>query len=232
MDEGETIQLSAGRSLIDVRGDGFEELLLVGGQPIAMNWADCAGSVAQYLVRGGETNCEESLRSLRHLFEGNFQHEIPISTQIHPFLQLFSPAQYRLQFHASCPVSSYLLFDAAASQATNFDHFYPFDEHSLVFTRPTETLNQERIAYFAKRIEDGFRPIALTASVEKGWCNFVLDGHHKLQAYQLAKTDPSLIDVCRLKAPGLSVETFCGYLGANHPLAAHYRNVKTEYGSG
>src|SRR3954463_15310401 len=94
----EIFELVGGRSFIDVRGGGFDSALLVGGQPIVLNWCDCQGSVAQYLVRAGLTDCEQELHSLRHTLAGNWRPDVPISSQIFPFLELFVPGRYQLRY--------------------------------------------------------------------------------------------------------------------------------------
>jgi len=71
MEDDEIFDLAAGLSLIDVRGDDFGSVLLVGGRPIALNWCDCGGSVAQYLARAGPADCEQELQALRHTLAGH-----------------------------------------------------------------------------------------------------------------------------------------------------------------
>ncbi len=64
--EAEIVDLAAdGRSVIDVRGSDFDSALLVDGQPIALIWSDCEGSIAQYMARAGTADCEDQLRALR-----------------------------------------------------------------------------------------------------------------------------------------------------------------------
>lgn len=227
---GETIDLDDGLSLIDVRGGSFDSLLLVDGHPIALNWSDCQGSVGQYMARAGVTDCEDELRHLRHVLDGNLLADTPVSSQVYAFLQLFVPARYRLQYYENCQDCDYIQFDASWSHSRAHDSFYPFG-HVLVFTQPVDTLNHDRVHYYLARIGDGHRPIALSATVDEGWCEFVIDGHHKLQAYRMAKAAPAFISVCRLDAPRLSAGAFNDCIGGAHPMASHYRKVKTEHGS-
>ncbi len=84
--ETEVFELATGYSVIDVRGGEFDLALFVGGRPIALNWSDCEGSVAQYLrVRVGriaKTNFRRSGTLSKVIGFPN----VPISSQLYPFL--------------------------------------------------------------------------------------------------------------------------------------------------
>jgi hypothetical protein len=187
--------------------------------------------VAQYLARAGRAECESELRSLRHTLDGHWLPGVPISSQIFAFLQLFVPGRYQLRYVRSCADCDYIEFDASWDFARKQDSFYPYGS-VLVFTQTTDTLNRDRVEYHLGRIRDGHRPIALTATVAGGWCEFVIDGHHKLRAYKLAGVRPAFVSVCRLDAPRLTPESFDTFIGPKHPKAEHYRTVKSEYDSG
>lgn len=224
----EDISLTDAHSIIDIRGGKFDSALVVAGKPIALSWSDCEGSIAQYLARAGATNYEETLQNLRRTLDGNLRADIPLSSQIYPFLELFVPGNYRLQYDKGCSECDFVEYTKDWSPATQSDAFYPFGR-VLIFTQPTDSLNRDGVEQHARAIKNGLRPIALTATVENGWCQFVLDGHHKLQAYKSAKIDPALISVCRLDAPRLTRDAFDAYICRQHPMRAHYRDVKTKY---
>lgn len=232
--DGEKFELADAKGLIDVRGDDFDSMLFVDGRPIALNWSQCTPTVEQYLVRAGAADCEDRLRALRQVLEGDLRRDESIRSQILPFLDLFVPGRYRIQYRELVPDCRYLQFDASWDELKSYDAFYPLSPHYgvLVFTQALTALNQERVAYYLNCLQKGGRPIALTATVEDGWCNFVLDGHHKLEAYKLAKIAPTFISVCRLDAPRLPAGTFEQYFDATHPLASHYADVKAKYGLG
>ncbi len=226
--EGEIVVLTDTHAVIDIRGGEFDSALLVQGKPIALNWSDCEGSVAQYMARAGATNYEENLGSLRHLLDDALRSDVALRPQIDYFLQLFVPGRYRLTYHEDCPEWDYAEFSTNWSTAKEYDHVYPYG-WLLVFTQPTDGLNQEQVHKYLHAIESGQRPVALTGTVKDGWCEFVLDGHHKLRAYKAAGVNPSFVSVCRLNAPRLSSDSFDGYIGNEHPMAGHYHRVKTEY---
>ena len=73
---------------------------------------------------------------------------------------------------------------------------YP-GEDSFYATQSYEEINQERIAYFEERIKAGERPFAILVDAyfgaqDYGSLTFILDGHHKLLAYQNLDIYPPL----------------------------------------
>ncbi len=69
----------------------------------------------------------------------------------------------------------------------------------FVATQPKAEINKEQVAFFENEIKNGKRPSAIIFncviddSLESA--NFVLDGHHKLLAYQNLKIYPSIIEI-------------------------------------
>ncbi len=165
---------------------------------------------------------------MRCTLEGHWRPEGPISSQIFPFLELFVPGRYELRYVESCTDCGYIEFDASWDFATSHDSFYPND-NVLVFTQSTDALNRDRVAYYLDSIRGGQRPIALTATAAEGWCDFVIDGHHKLEAYKEAGVRPTFVSVCRMDAPRLDPGSFQTYIGARHPMSRHYRDVKVKH---
>lgn len=223
----ETITLTNGPSFFDIRGDGFDTMLLIDGHPIAMNWCDCGGSIAQYLIRAGVANRNEKLTRLRYLVAGNPLENQPLSSQFWDLLELFAPGNYRLTFFPACPDSSFYDFSEEQRFSEHHDWFYPFNLE-FVFTRPTESLSEDQIAFHAQQIANGLRPIAITATVEHGCCDYVIDGHHKLVAYSRAKVDPAILRVCRYGGPSLPLDTMQVSFSRTDELASHYDKHKRE----
>jgi len=80
-------------------------------------------------------------------------------------------------------------------------------------TQPTEKLDADRIVYYEDQIKQGVRPIAVvygylvktthaTLSVQ----NFILDGHHKLLAYEHLKMQPALLRIEKLYGSEKEIE--------------------------
>jgi hypothetical protein len=66
----------------------------------------------------------------------------------------------------------------------------------------------------------------LTASAEGAWCEFVIDGHHKLAAYSQEGVRPALLGIVREDAPEISLKEGLGWLPPGHLGIPEYRRMK------
>lgn len=220
----EDFTLTEGHSLIDVRCGPVAGALLVAGVPIALHWSDDMGSVAEYLLRAGVTDFETKLTALRHVLEGNLREGVPISTQIYPFLELFVPGLYQLKYFERCSDHHiFVEFDSSWDFTLSHGGFYPFD-FTFMSTQPEDTLTASRVEYFVERIKQGARPLALTASLGSE-IYYVLDGHHKIQAYKQIGQAPSFIDVARMDFQKIDFDPFAKYFNVPY-LKRHYEDSR------
>jgi hypothetical protein len=81
-----------------------------------------------------------------------------------------------------------------------------YGENNFLFTRAMESINYKRVVFFENEIKEGKRPFAIVIRKEytekgidpiehqnSGW--FIVDGHHKLVAYQNLKTRPAILRI-------------------------------------
>lgn len=173
------VTVSEGKGLIEVRGQS-ETVLLVEGRPIALNWDDCQGSVGQYLVFTGHARGADYARQLTEFVAGPPDANRLLADQIEPLLTLFASGTYSISY---VPSESAAMFECPdpASAPQNLVNYYPTDRN-LICTQPNTSIDAARVGYFRERIRGGSRPTVLTTSAESAWCEFVIDGHHKLSA--------------------------------------------------
>ena len=219
----ETVTLQDTLNLLDVRGRDYETLVLSRGKPLAINWHDCGGSVAQYLVRAGVPDFEADLR---YVLEGNVAPNDTLANQFQLFLQLLAPGTYMLVF-GSRKVGDLIEPAKDWDPANDYEHFYPIEE-PLILTQPTSSLERSTIREYEAKIKSGQRPIALAVAAEESWCNYVVDGHHKLVAYRKLNTKPTVLTAYRVSAPPLPRDSFEKWFSARHPLASHYKKNKPK----
>jgi hypothetical protein len=216
-----------GKGLIEVRGGGSETALLVEGKPVAFNWDDCAGSVGQYLVFTGHTRGADCARQLAAFVEGEIDGNQPLADQIGPLLAVFASGAYYLSYTPSTVVKGVTTFDCSAQSVASRElfNYYP-DLRNLVCTQTRESLHGHRVEYFREQIRAAQRPIILTASAEMAWCEFVIDGHHKLAAYDRERVKPTILCITRWEAPEISLNEGLSYLPRGHPGVSEYRRMK------
>jgi uncharacterized protein (TIGR02996 family) len=221
------VLLTDGKGLIEVLGDQDDTALLVEGKPVALNWNDCLGSVGQYLVFTGHTCGSDYVRQLRAFGAGEVDEDRPLSEQIEPLLALFASGTYCLSYLAPAVSSDVYTLEYFRRSIAEQEllGYYPFDA-TLVCTQTHESLNDERVLFYCEQIRAGQRPIVLTVSAETAWCEFVIDGHHKLEAYNRERVKPAILNIMRWKAPRISLEEGLGFLPSGHRGIGEYRRLK------
>ena len=213
-------RVNEGESRIEVRGDG-EATLLVEGKPVAMNWDDCRGSVGQYLVFTGHTCGSEYARELRELTSGTIEDRL-LAEQIKPLLRSFAPGVYLVAY---TPKATDLGVCRYAEQVSELVNYYPYGRN-LICTQTHDSLDAKQVTYYRTQIRKGRRPIVLTISAERAWCEFVIDGHHKLEAYELQETCPAVVSITRWNPHAISKEEGISYFPPRHRGIKEYRNMK------
>jgi hypothetical protein len=157
--DAETVEVTSSQSLIDIRGgEEFDCALYVEGQPVAMNWYDCMGSIAQYLIRRHASNADRKLTALNHVLnEGQLREDTSLSSQIGPLLELLAPGKYRLCLLSDCKDCGLLRYDTSWRTDLAKEEFYPYGWHPLVFTQPADKLDPARIDHYQRGIQAGVR---------------------------------------------------------------------------
>lgn len=212
---------------LTVGGGSSETVLLVDGKPVALNWDDCAGSVGQYLVFTGHARGADHARELAAFVEGEPDGERPLADPLGPLLALFAPGTYCLGYTPSGVGESVVTLGCPdRGAAPELINYYPVYQRNLVCTQPNDSLDAERVAFFREQIRAGRRPVVLTASADGAWCEFVIDGHHKLAAYALEGVGPTVLGIIRENAPPISPNEGLGWLPPGHPGIGEYRRVK------
>jgi hypothetical protein len=82
------------------------------------------------------------------------------------------------------------------------------------------------VAHYRTLISAQQRPIVLTTSVERAWCEFILDGHHKLAAYTAQRVKPAILNIVRWSAPAISQDEGISFLPRGHRGIKEYRRMK------
>lgn len=209
-------QVTNGTGAVDVRGP-FPTTLSVDGQRVGITWDDFAGSVGQYVVVRSHTRGNKAWTEIVEVLE-NGLHDAPIADQIQPMLNEFSNSLYYLHFSPS--ISQYTVVSTPHDDP-GLPGYYP-DSRNLLCTQPRERLDPPRVNLFRDRIQAGQRPIVLTTSTEEAYCEFVIDGHHKLAAYIEEMVPPAVLSIVRCDSPGVSLEEGLEFFPPRHPGRAHF----------
>jgi len=193
------IHITHGQNIIKVLYDGFASCLII-RRPVAVNWPDSRGSVGEYYAVSELSQDEKIIladRLNRSLTEGT---EAEIMAGIEDFLTLFENGTYQVNlgkipfdnssFHMAIPLPD----DEKANNRRFSGWFYPFKDFNYLYTLENKSINPERVQHYTELIKKGDRPKPV---IFYGLYNldpqmssaFVLDGHHKIEAYNQLKMD-------------------------------------------
>ncbi len=224
----EIFELENSSSQISLRGDSFESAILFEGQPIAFHWSDCQGSVDQYLVRSSnDDDPTQTLKQIRQLVNDETS-DLPLSQSLEGLLSMFEPGQYLLK---AIELDEYDYLKPKKSHC----NYYPYED-ILISTQPSIQLNEEAVLQHMKSIKAGKKPKLITASVHQNiQTMYVLDGHHKLEAYQRLEQNPHVIHIISVSAQPISLEEGLGFASYQQSKAlyekvkkAHHNNIKSN----
>jgi len=200
------IHITHGQDIIKVLYDGFASCLII-RRPVAVNWPDFRGSVGEYYAVS-ELSEDEKIaladRLNRSLTEGT---EAEIMMGIEDFLTLCENGTYQVNlgeipFENSTFHTIISLPDENAGTRRFSGWFYPFKDFNYLYTLENKSINPERVQYYMELIKKGNRPkpIILNSlyNMDPQMSNaFVLDGHHKIEAYTRLKMDIPAVFITR-----------------------------------
>ncbi|REC79323.1 hypothetical protein DRF60_05695 [Chryseobacterium elymi] len=194
------IHITHGQNIIKVLYDGFASCLII-RRPVAVNWPDSRGSVGEYYAVS-ELSGEEKItlaESLNHaLTDGT---EAEIMTGIEDLLTLFENGSYQVNLGKIPFDNSNFYMARPLPDGKNFSDrkrfsgwFYPFQDFNYLYTLESKSIDPKRIEYYVDLIRKGGRPkpvvfYSLYHLDPMMSCAFVLDGHHKIEAYTHLKMD-------------------------------------------
>lgn len=192
--------ITNGQNIIRILFDNFASCLLI-KDGVIVNWPDCRGSVAEYFSISNYSEVEKRIISSAldsALQEGD---ETKILKYIPNFLKLFSDGKYHYNFNiinfsdSEFHKSDAIEYSIETPQDERFSgHFYPFKDYNYFYTIKSDKIDLERVEYYKKLIKSGINPtiIIFDADFVIGFeysSSYVLDGHHKIEAYLSLKKD-------------------------------------------
>lgn len=193
-----------GQDVIDVLSDGFVTCLKI-KKPVALDWPDCAGSSGRYFsfAANGERMTEQFNEVM---ITGEDSAIFDVMTG---FLDLFSSGEYTVYITRSHGEEMLLHSDQLVNRLNSY--YNPMGDN-LLFTQPYSEINPERVKEYEGMILKGMRPKAVVleavftdVTLYKGSQSvrtirsplFILDGHHKLLAYENLGISPELVRITK-----------------------------------
>ncbi|MER6384202.1 hypothetical protein [Streptomyces sp. NPDC001250] len=188
-----------GHGVIEVTGDESGSLLLLAGDPVFLEASDGRGSVGWLAARAGTGS--PSLSEVKYLTDWlsapglvpdprTGQAEPPDPERLRPLLSLLAPGRY-VMTAALAPHQLRVIHP----RALQVHHWYADEELALVTTDAWPPHDHRAVRGYRDRIRAGHDLPALVAlfPTPDSCVGYLLDGHHKLAAYQHAGTPPLII---------------------------------------
>lgn len=190
-----------GLGLIEIAGDDGASLLLLGGRPVLLEGSDFYGSLGWLASRAtgpGAPTTTETKELTAWLaapelavdpLTGSFLPPDP--ERLRPLLSLLAPGRYTMTA-APAPHPLRLVHPSSG----HIDRWYADEELALLTTDHWPPPDREAVRGYVRRIRAGARP-ALVAlrPAEDSIAAYLLDGHHKLEAYHQAGIQPLIISL-------------------------------------
>lgn len=206
------VKLKNGQGLIDILFDDFASCLIV-NKALAVNWFDCRGSIGEYYAIS-DLDVEDRNRITEEinatLTNGNESEKIEVVCE---FLKLFTNGKYRIYNSNINAISAEILkseqvtYSSKVPKNEQFSgRFYPdyrTNNEPHIYSITNSKINNQRVEYYSKLIESGIMPTIVTFQM----CNtlnseysrsYILDGHHKLEAYLKLKKNAPIISILKL----------------------------------
>jgi Uma2 family endonuclease len=220
----ETVQITDGLSVLEI-AEGHNGLLFE-GRLIALEWSDCEGSIGQMLFRANDDTYQAAAQTMFELPEIEIDSLVPLAVQIAPILKLFGNGSYKIACWTKKFGDCYIA-DLDPEKQFEEDHYYP-NPSLLLRTIPKATLNESRIAYWIDQIQAGARPSVLAASSKTGYSVFIIDGHHRLEAYLRLSVDPQFISIRAVSSRILDLSLIDDFLQHSPKMLEHFHEVRPK----
>lgn len=199
------ITIENGKNIIDIIYDDFVVCLKI-KKPIAFDKYDydTECSCCKYFwLDAAHERIDEIYDFKEILIFGN---DIEVKTEIYSFLNVFSSGKYEIKTE-SLKLANFELHKDYSNfkDSNNYGYGYeskfdlgPYNRepHNIMFTIPYSDISYERVHFYKRLIEIGLRPKIISTGCED--LIFILDGHHKILAYQLSNIPAEMISITRL----------------------------------
>lgn len=205
------VEIRQGQNIIDIYFDGFASCLII-KKALAVNWPDCRGSVGEYYSISNYSVEERNAYTAtlnNVLAKGNDLEQIDA---VKPFLNLFANGKYSInKFIAKVEELEFL-----GSNQVVYSDYVPVNERffgrffsnwkgkysPIIYSITNDKINSDRVEFYCQLIEKGYRPTVVTFEVfnvlsSEYSRSYVLDGHHKIQAYLKLKKDIPIINILK-----------------------------------
>jgi hypothetical protein len=228
-----SIDVHGGACVVELLGNGFASVLYLRGEPACLHAYDCGGSLAQLAARSTwKTIRPAELEVLRDWLADPGLHRdrrhggvrgLRVEV-LEPFTRLLASGRYVVT--ATMPSwGETAIVDLSGSAVASW--YWPSDGAAIVTTGPWPPPDRETVDRYRRLIATGVRPAAITICANGADARYLLDGHHKLAAYQAERVRPLLIEFSPVQPVPLPRELFAALLP--EPVRYQFRHALSSW---
>lgn len=193
----------AGDSSIDIRGDNEISELRIVGQLLGLVWWTSDGTTIENLIQFRHPEGRAQLDAFCGATLEEFDEEVLIES-VQPFL---AAGYYRVTIADYYDLDAYL--DEASHDLESPTSYYG-GCYSMIATQSKSQLSEKTVNWFRAKIRNGTEPLVLGICVNASWADdmeddlrtvFILDGHHRLEAYRLEGKKARICVIARIDPP-------------------------------
>ncbi|MBC7922704.1 MAG: hypothetical protein H7Z75_16620 [Ferruginibacter sp.] len=216
----ETHIQSEGKGLIDIKGNTDSGIFFHNKQPRVVAWEMDWNTLMNFFV--GDVPDKQSFYLEKYfelsdlLKQGNLE-EKGLVEILKPFMKMLSNATYELEvieydythfMLIACKKQDVSYVDDKELRLDYKSHsFYSgSDPYPLYGTQ--QYLNKDRVYFYENLIKQGKSPLPIILKIKDGSVNFIIDGHHKTQAYLRQGKRISAIEISKVNNWEIETEKF------------------------
>ena len=191
----EIIDIYEGKGKIKIKGNITDSYFYINGNPKIVSFFAEVGTVWRYLIGTTITDkiIDDNYQYESLVSSGKLNFDVSLQNQFGHILNSLSNGQYELKF---CEFP----FDINYLELNDEGKPY-YDTYGgladVVFTQ--KNLDISLVAKYKSKIKKGERPICVLFKLQNSWTIFVIDGHHKLNAYRELKTNPKALLISKIE---------------------------------
>ncbi len=238
----EIIDIYEGKGKIKIKGNITDTYLYINGNPKIVSFFAEVGTVWRYLIG---TSITEKIIDDNYLYEslvgtGKLDFNNSLQNQFGHILNLLSNGKYELKL---CEFPYKITYLGLNNEEKPYSDTYG-GLADILFTQKYFDLSV--VEKYKSKIKKGERPICVLFKLQDSWTIFVIDGHHKLNAYKELKINPKALIISKIenravetnqgieimKKLGLNDEKFITTFKYESEKKYYERNFKNHYQNG
>lgn len=181
-------------AVLEIKGNPQETMLYLRGKPIHYSWYAEVGTTWRYhIAKGLDKPAVKVHQGMQEQLKRGIHHAGDFLGICEYFIAFLSYGTYECGYYG-------LIEGMSGTDILLQSGYVSFDTYGgLANVTPTQNaIDEEIVAAYKADILRGARPVIVLLHMENSWMFYLLDGHHKFRAYNLAQIKPHAVIISKL----------------------------------